>query len=325
MTDTDKQSTIFISYAWGEKFEKKEWVRQHIVAHLQYTHEIFWDRDSIAIGESMEQKIAQALNKRPLLVLCLCDWDYLDAAQRNGSGLYRELQFLKRIADEPQVRIVPLILDDCADRLPEPLEGRVYLNLEPLQRNGLDLSTTLIGVVNGLSQAQIKTSINAQMKKADLVRRTRIYLEHQPIVLWGNAITHEVTVCRPDQSSYPLLAPQWMWESEMWNYMLGDETSTFCPTEGRWHWDYFSPSRGMQALGTAVLSTFFPNLVGEDIQYDLSRGGAVLAINFFSTVYITEPFRFDKDDIITFLINHPEGYAVLEKLIGETYSETTNA
>lgn len=60
----------------GQWIRKKEWVRQRIVTNLDWNHDVFWDRDSIAYGKSIDGVIAQALTKRPILILCLCDQDY---------------------------------------------------------------------------------------------------------------------------------------------------------------------------------------------------------------------------------------------------------
>ncbi len=73
MTEQDKGTSIFISYAWGEGFEKKEWVRRSIVASLDWRHDVFWDRDNIAFGEMITGAIRKALTNRPLMVICLCD------------------------------------------------------------------------------------------------------------------------------------------------------------------------------------------------------------------------------------------------------------
>ncbi|RMP23066.1 toll/interleukin-1 receptor domain-containing protein [Pseudomonas coronafaciens] len=133
MATEETHGSIFISYAWGNGFSNKEWIRQSILSNLTWKYDVFWDRDSIAIGESITRNISIALEPRPLIVLCLCDQDYLDAAQRKGSGLYDELSMLSKIADEPGVRIVPLILEPgCSKHLPAPLTGRVYLDLQPL-------------------------------------------------------------------------------------------------------------------------------------------------------------------------------------------------
>ncbi|MFD4836364.1 toll/interleukin-1 receptor domain-containing protein [Achromobacter sp. NPDC058515] len=316
MADTDKDGAIFISYAWGGGLEHKEWVRQRVVGNLDWHYRVFWDRDSIGFGASIDGAISAALAQRPVLVFCLCDHDYLSAAERVGSGLHRELRMLAQMADEPGVKIVPLILEKLnADRLPEPLAGRVYLNLEPLHSRGLDLGTALLGVADGRSQAEVKIGVNAQVAAFNLRQGVLAYLSQQPLSLWGNGNTHEVTVHRDGLPPEQLLAPQWMWHSNEWNFMLSDETPTFCPTKGRWHWDLSTPSRGMQALGTAVLSAFFPQLTGEDEQRVLCKGGARLASNFFRTVLVSEPFHFDMNDLVTFLINDREGYEVLAKLL----------
>ncbi|EAA3607696.1 hypothetical protein DOB60_25415 [Salmonella enterica subsp. enterica] len=133
MKDEEDNLSVFISYAWGGALEKKEWIRQHIVESLKWKYPVFWDRDSIGFGESIDACISKALDQRPLMVFCICDTDYLVSAQKVGSGLYRELQLLTKIATLEGVKIIPLIFDtECAQNLPEPLDGRTYLNLEEI-------------------------------------------------------------------------------------------------------------------------------------------------------------------------------------------------
>lgn len=317
MTAAENDSSIFISYAWGKGFQKKEWVRQGIVADLNWKHDVFWDRDSIALGESIERTIAEALAKRPLLVLCLCDQDYLEAAQRIGSGLYDELHMLAQIATEPGVKIVPLILESgCAERLPSPLIGRLYLNLQPLHSLNLNIGMSILGVAEGLSQAQLQSDINNQLAIFHLRQRTLAFLKQRPLTIWGSGRNHEVTVRPDDAAPYLLKPPQWMWESSGWNYLLNDDEPTFCPTKGRWHWEYVQISTELRPLGTAVMSTFFPRLISKREQGLLNTGGTLLASRFFKMIEIHEPFTFDADDLVNHLIRDQEGFNLLEQLLG---------
>ncbi|RFD27020.1 hypothetical protein CER19_19665 [Pseudomonas sp. GL93] len=316
MTEVENRGSIFISYAWGNGLENKEWVRQRIVSSLDWNHDVFWDRDSIAYGESIDGVIAQALTKRPILILCLCDQDYVRAAHQEGSGLYRELQMLTKIADEPGVRIVPLILESgCIDKLPEPLAGRLYLNLQPLHQLNIDIGMALMSAAEGMTPAKVQKGINAQLAAFKLRQRALNFLRKRPVTIWGNGRTHEVMVYREDAAPQLLLAPQWMWESDNWNYMLNDDAPTFCPTKGRWHWELSSSSIDMRPLATALLSVFFEQLAGENEQRFLNQGGIVLANTFFRTVLITEPFTFNAEDIVGFLMRRDEGYEALEMLL----------
>ncbi|MGA8136450.1 MAG: toll/interleukin-1 receptor domain-containing protein [Pseudomonas gingeri] len=316
MTAAESGGSIFISYAWGGGFKKKEWVRQSIVASLKWNHDVFWDRDSIALGESIERTIAEALEKRPLLVLCLCDQDYVEAAQRVGKGLYDELRMLAQIADEPGVRIVPLILEsECADRLPAPLTGRLYLNLQPLHSLNLDIGMTVWGVAEGLSQAQLQSEINDRLAIFHLRQRALSLLKQRPLTIWGSGRNHEVTVRSDNEAPYLLKPPQWMWESDSWNYLLDDDEPTFCPAKGRWHWEYVQISTEMRPLGTAVMSTFFPQLTAKREQGLLNTGGTLLASRFFRMVDIREPFTFDADDLVNHLIRDYEGFSILDQLL----------
>lgn len=316
MNSERDRGAIFISYAWGGELQHKEWVRRCIVAHLDWNYRVFWDRDSINFGQSITEAIDTALAERPLLVLCLCDQDYLDAAERTNSGLYRELQALTEVANSPGVRIVPLLLSEgCEGQFPAPLDGRLYLDLRPLHTRGLDLGAALLNMVEGVSQAQVQRGIQNQVAMAKLRQRAYDYLKQYPLSLFGDGCTHDVMVRPEGQVQFPLLAPQWMWDSKEWGFMLGDENSTYCPVKGRWHWDRFSASRGMRALGTAALSAFFPRLVGEHEQRALNVGGAVLAVHFFTTNKVNESFIFDMNDLITFMILDFDGYGVLESLL----------
>lgn len=316
MTKVENRGSIFISYAWGDGLESKEWVRQRIVESINWNHDVFWDRDSIAYGESIDEVIARALAKRPNLILCLCDQDYLKSAKKEGSGLYRELQMLKKIAPEPGVRIVPLILESgCAGELPEPLVGRLYLNLQPLQELNLDIGMAVMGVAEGVKPAQVQSEIDAKLAAYRLRQRALKYLNRREVLVWGNGRNHDVTVYRARSGPHLLMPPQWMWKSSNWNYMLDDDSPTFCPSKGRWHWESCSSSIDMRPLATAVLSTFFEQLDGEEVEHALNQGGLVLANTFFRTVLITEPFRFDAEDVVGFLMRRDEGYEALEMLL----------
>lgn len=316
MATEETHGSIFISYAWGNGFSNKEWIRQSILSNLTWKYDVFWDRDSIAIGESITRNISIALEPRPLIVLCLCDQAYLDAAQRKGSGLYDELSMLSKIADEPGVRIVPLILEPgCSKRLPAPLTGRVYLDLQPLHEKNIDIGATILGVAEGRTQSQLQSGIDRRVAVFNLRNRALDYLMQRPLELWGNGRTNEVTV-RPEYgASFLLKPPQWMWQSSYWNYFLKDEFPNFCPAKGRWYWDYTESSSEMRPLATATAAMFFPQLTGRDEQELLNMVGTLLATKFFRMNYSHEPFVFNASDLVNALIPHAEGFGILEQLL----------
>ncbi|ANH98584.1 hypothetical protein A8L59_14565 [Pseudomonas koreensis] len=316
MLKEEEKDAIFISYAWGGSLHQKEWLRQRIIEPLDWKYRVFWDRDSIGFGESIDKVIARALEQRPINVFCICDSDYLVAAQRVNSGLHRELQMLTQIADHVGVRIIPLIFDaDSSADLPEPLAGRAYLNVHPLHERGLDLSSLLLGVADGATQAQVNTHIAERLKADDLRQLAKAYFRRQNMELWGSARTHEVRVFQTGQQPRLLLPAQWMWDNNEWGGMLGDDNPTYCPSKGRWHWDYFSPSRGMCALGTATMSAFFPDRESSGDQAMLTSAGAILARSVFAMTYKTEAFNLAPAELINILLNDAEGYAALEHLV----------
>ncbi|EHV2846640.1 toll/interleukin-1 receptor domain-containing protein [Salmonella enterica] len=315
MKDEEDNLSVFISYAWGGALEKKEWIRQHIVESLKWKYPVFWDRDSIGFGESIDACISKALDQRPLMVFCICDTDYLVSAQKVGSGLYRELQLLTKIATLEGVKIIPLIFDtECAQNLPEPLDGRTYLNLEEMHHRGLYLGDAMLALADGRTQSWMTMWLKKRIARDDLHRYASSYFQMQQLSIWRNASTHEVTI-RPGEL---LLAPQWMWDSNEWNYMLSDENATFCPLKGRWHWDYFTPSRGMRALGTAVMSAFFPQCTTQVERAALQNAGVVLAQKVFAMTYMTESFILEYKEIISILLNDSNGYKAIELLLEST-------
>lgn len=139
---------------------KKEWVRQQIVNSLNGKYSVFWDRDTIGFGESIDACIHKALTHRPIKVFCICDADYLHSAKKVGSGLHRELQILEKIAHEDQVKIIPLIFEsDCIRDLPAPLAGRAYLDLAELHKRNLFIGNEMYALAEGISQAEMSILI----------------------------------------------------------------------------------------------------------------------------------------------------------------------
>ncbi|MCA6221860.1 MULTISPECIES: toll/interleukin-1 receptor domain-containing protein [Photorhabdus] len=310
--DDKSNVAVFISYAWGGSLEKKEWVRRHIVNSLNWKYSVFWDRDTIGFGESIDACILKALSQRPVKVFCICDSDYLRSAKTMGSGLYREIQVLEKIAYENDVKIIPLIFEaECIQDLPTPLAGRAYLDLTELHKRNLFLGDAIYALAEGVTQAEMSVWMKKNIAKDDLFRLARRHFQDVEVKIYGNGRTHEV-ILSPQQ---PLLPAQWMWNSSEWGYMLSDDNDTFCPAKGRWHWDYSSPSRGMRALGTATMSIFFPEQTTPSDQAALHRAGNVLAQKFFSMIYKHEPFILESEDIIPLLLNDVDGYKTLEFLL----------
>lgn len=307
----DKKFTAFISYAWGGKIKKKEWLRDDIVRYLSYEFSVFWDRDAILFGETPDDVISHALAQRPIVVLCLCDLAYLDAASRIDSGLNSELAMLTQIAGSEGVRIIPIILDrECIGKLPSPLTEKTYLDLSALHARKLPLGDAVLAVATGRTQAQMAELLSSQYHRADILDRAHLYFNSTPMKLYGRGNTHEV---RTVQGQH-LVPQQWMCESRNWEYMLADENETYHPLKGIWHWDHWSPSRGMCALGTAACSAFFPSKVNVDDILAIERAGMLLAEHFICFIKKEESFTLDSDDLVRILVNHG-GIDALDQLL----------
>ncbi|MDX8000185.1 hypothetical protein FE394_13490 [Xenorhabdus sp. Reich] len=273
---------------------------------------MFWDRDSIAFGDSIDLTIQKALASRPLKVFCLCDEDYIYSAKKIGSGLHQELQMLSILASDPDVKIIPIVLErSCLAELPVPLVGRVYLDLTEFRERGLFLGNAMQHLAGDTTQSEMLAWINYTIQKDDLDKSAREYFHRTPVRFIGNARTHQVSI----NFMQPLLAPQWMWDSPEWSYMLSDENDTYCPTRGRWHWDYFSPGRSMQSLGTGIVAHFFPHDAKEEIQWAIEEAGRILAVSFISMIRQEEAFILDVDEIIMHLMLKDDGCRALYHLL----------
>ncbi|EOV0788049.1 toll/interleukin-1 receptor domain-containing protein [Yersinia bercovieri] len=306
------ETTIFISYAWGGGAEKKEWIRDHIVNSLSWEYSLFWDRDSITFGDSVDATIQKALASRPLKVFCLCDEDYLYSAKNTGSGLHRELQMLSALSSDPDVKIIPIVLEQISlAELPAPLEGRAYLDLTEFRKRGIFLGSAMYHLAGDVTQSEMLRWINYSLCKDDLYKSAREYFDRTPVRFIGNARTHKVST----NFMQPLLAPQWMWDSPEWGYMLSDEYDTYCPTKGCWHWDHSSPGRSMQVLGTAMIAHFFPSDAKEEVQWAIEEAGKILAVHFISMIRKDEPFVLNVNEIIMHLFHEDGGCRALEHLL----------
>ncbi|WP_336755688.1 toll/interleukin-1 receptor domain-containing protein [Pantoea sp. USHLN298] len=310
--DSKSDTTIFISYAWGGSAEKKEWIRDHVVNSIDFKYNVFWDRDSIGFGESIDSMIKNALSSFPLKVFCICDEDYIVSAKKVNSGLHRELQMLANLGSDNEVKIIPIILDrKCITELPPPLAGRAYLDLTDLHERGLYLGNAIWHLAENITQAKMLTWIKLTIEKDDLHRAALDYFYRKPLRFSGNAITHQICI----NYTQILLAPKWMWDSPNWNYMLNDDNDIFCPTKGRWHWDHYSAGTAMKTLGTVMISQFFPEDACEEVQWALESIGVLLAVKIISMIRKDEPFILEPKEIIMYIINDEYGSHALKHLL----------
>ncbi|MHA6911231.1 toll/interleukin-1 receptor domain-containing protein [Ralstonia pseudosolanacearum] len=307
-----EKEKVFISYAWGGALERKEWLRDDVVLHLSSQFSVFWDRDSISFGKDCDEVISEVLAQRPITVLCLCDNEYIVSASRVGSGLHRELTMLAEIANSDGVRVIPIILDnECRSNLPRPIAGRTYLDLSAVHAKGLSLGWAVLAVASGATQAQVAGLLSDQLRTAEVRSKAIEYFSNSPMALHGSARTHVVT----DDRGRILLPPQWMWDSSQWKHMLSDDFETFCPAKGVWHWDHWSASRGMQALGTAACAAFFSSEVGGEGDVSaMERVGILLAEGFFSFVRKDESFNLGSEEFVDILIARG-GVDILDRLL----------
>lgn len=298
----------------GEVLPRKKWIRAHIVNRLDWKYSLFWDRDSIVFGESIDLAIQNALASRPLKVFCLCDNDYINAAKKAGSGLHQELDLLSKLSLDPDAKIIPILLEKgCQEKLPAPLIGRAYIDLIEFRERKLFLGNAMLHLADDVTQAEMLTWMRYSIFKDDLYKLAKEYFHRISLCFTGNARTHQVSI----NHMQPLLAPRWMWDSNEWNYMLNDEHDTYCPAKGRWHWGHFSPGRSMQSLGTAIIAQFFPHDVKQDMQWAIEDAGRILALSFISMVRQDELFILDVDEIIMHLMRKDDGCQALEHLLNE--------
>jgi hypothetical protein len=309
-----EKESIFVSYAWGGSLEKKEWLRNQVVASLRHPdYSLFWDRDSIPYGlQTIDEVINQALAARPIVVLCFCDEDYCKAATKIDSGLSKELNSIAQIISQDSVRVVPIILqEECKSILPSLFRGRPYLDLSELHRKKLFLGKAILSLVLGATQTEIISQVEKQIQLEELREKANTHFKFNSLTFHGNARTHEVL----NDNGQPLFPPIWMQESSNWSYLFSDESTDFNPQKGVWHWDHWTPSRGMCALGTAICTEFFPGNTGDADIAALEQCGKILARKEISMIKKTEPFILDSDRLIQILLSDPEGEVSVARLL----------
>ena len=296
-----------------ESAEKKESLRQHLIDDFKLLgFPIFWDRDSVGYGDSIDAVIAKALDNRPIHILCMCDDDYFQASSREGSGLQRELEMISSIADSDGVRIMPIILEEsCKNLLPQVLRSRMYLDLTMLHTEGLPFGEVLVSAVAGAKQPEIAEQIFQQLRANKLVKIARKYFAENPVDLYGDARTHEVRI----NDRQLLLPPEWMHTVTRWSARVRDDSPEFSPMKGIWHWDHWTTSTGMRAFGTAVISTMFPTKYSVEDIATIEYCGDIIAQNIISFTKKTEPLTVTDDEIFRCIVSNKRGLKALERLL----------
>lgn len=313
MTDRKTNASVFISYAWGGPLEKKEWLREQVVNPLQlHGFDVFWDRDSLLFGQHIDQAIRKALAVRPLTVVCLCDAHYIEAAKRLDSGLYSELAMIAEIAGDDQVGILPVILEQgCGNGLPAVLNGRVSLDASRLPGRQSDIGTVLGAALRGATQVEVAALIDHLIRIASLWARARQYFGNEWVGFKGDARTHVVR----SADGKLLLPPAWMHRVIHWSNRMADDVPGFCPAKGIWHWDHWTPSTGMRALGAAAMSAFFPDKTSEEEIGAIEHGGDILAVRVIAMTKKTEHLRFDWQEMVQCMSASEDGLRSLERLL----------
>jgi len=307
--------SIFVSYAWGDTLEKKEWLRDQVITCIKHPDfSIFWDRDSIPYGrQTIDETINQALAARPIVVLCICDTDYCQAASETGSGLWKELNLMEEIIGKEEVRIIPIILqEECKLKLPSLLQGLPYLDLSELHHKKLFLGQAVLSLVLGETQAKIISQIATQIRLAELREKANKHFQFNTLVFYGNARTHEVL----NSSGQMLLPQKWMIErSNYWTYRLSEDSIYFSPQKGIWYWREGEPSLTVHALGTAVCAAFFQEKTNDADIRALEHCGKILAEKEFSYIKESDFFELDATRLIKMLLSDPEGEASVTQLL----------
>jgi hypothetical protein len=307
----DVKKSVFISYAWGGTFDKSEAMREDVLRSLSLDFSVFWDLRSISHGELPDEAVSKALSKRPIVIFCMCDTAYLGAASSMNSGVHRELGAMSRIVVSEDVRMIPVILDhDCLAKLPEPLSGRVPLDVSALHKRGIHPGLAMWAIASGASQIELNQLLSGQLHRANVRVKAMEYFHNVSTTLYGSGRTHVVEVGEGEK----LLPPHWMLERIEWKGRMLEELGDFWPMKGIWQWGWDTATSGVQALGIAACAAFFPNEPHLHRRRLIERAGILLAEGFFTFVHTYEPFIFEKKDLIDTLVSRG-GIELLEELV----------
>jgi hypothetical protein len=306
-------SPVFISYAWGDSADqKKTWIHQKIVRPLEGNGlQVFWDHESVLPGRSFAQEISTVLRNGSADILCICDSDFIKAASKRNSGVYRELEILSREADRREIRIIPLLVDSMANpTLPAPLTDRRCINLTTLIQSDIPVGSTLKLALDNATAMVLEKDIADRVRRKDIHDRASLYFGTKSWAVHGNPATRLVSI----GNSKTLLPAKWMYNDVRFKNRVTAKRHNFDPGSGVWYWNYETAVMMFLTLGVAVSSEFFPHKIDENTE-DIVVVGYAIARNIICTVSDFQPLTFDWKECVEVLLLDDRTTNALDRLI----------
>lgn len=303
---------VFISYAWGGPFERKEWLRRDVIRYLDVADStVFWDRDSIPLGHPIDDSIRTALSRKPLVIFCICDQDYVQSAKTRGSGVHVELEMISVLGHQTDTQVIPVVVDDAVlASLPAPLAGRTFLNLAPLRESGLPLGPILRSAVCGASQREILGKISRHLREASVWEKAEAHFQQGIHEIIGDAQSHRVRT----NTGQLITAPQWMYDDDSWNYRASAKQDGYEPGAGIWAWSLGQQGASIQTLGAAICSAYFPGKLTSNLPA-IIKGGNTLAKHVLSAVDRQEPLVTGWREFVAAMLHVDGGLEAIERLL----------
>ena len=105
-----------------------------------------------------------------------------------------------------------------------------------------------------------------------------------------------------------------MYQVSRWSFRMAENVPGFCPNNGIWHWDHWSTSTGMRALGVAAISAIFPDKSNEKEIAAIEHCGDIIAQRIFAMVKETEAFSVKGKEMIQCIAMERGGLEALAEL-----------
>lgn len=258
--------------------------------------------DAALIAEHAQEQLRLAL-----VVLCMCDSAYCEAAKTPGTGVHSEVQALSRMQGAVGVKIVPIFLEAHATigpRLPPLLVGRLGVAMYAARERRLSIVLPLLRLLNGGAQEDVQGEVDDIVATYNLREKLKRAVSGRFTVMSGDPRTHRVRVDDDDLCVIDVLSCR----PEIAYYLRieSDEGQT------RWHWS--GCGTGPSTLGAAIVGHCFPGATLSDTN-DLVHGGRLLAVEVFQYIHLNEPMMLFPDDVVAALTSDAHARETAERLL----------
>lgn len=144
----------FISYAW-KNHSIDSWIGWFTELLRKYEIDAHFDKGDVQPGDNLQKFMEEDLPKSKSIIIIMTD-EYIAKSFQQETGVYKELELIKRIMKESNKNTKVYILKDInlTSTIPKPLDDIFYLEIDISKTNNMSKAdkknfSTLIRVIQG--------------------------------------------------------------------------------------------------------------------------------------------------------------------------------